>query len=202
MIGKWNRSVILSYVGLAFSVLGVILAIKGKPIKYSLVCLIVAGVCDLFDGTVARMCKRTKEEKAFGIELDSLIDVFDFIALPIVILCSVGLSSRYHLPIYILYAIFGVARLAHFNITVEDDNKPVKYYTGLPMTYAAFFFPVVYLLSYVIDEDTFRIIYTTTTAVVGLLFIVKVKIPKPRMVLSIIFLLLAIAVSILYLFVL
>ncbi len=202
MIGKWNKSVILSYIGAAFGVLGIFLAIREFDIKYAIVCLIVCGICDLFDGTVARMCKRTKEEKAFGIELDSLIDVFDFIALPIVILCSVGLSSRYHLPIYILYAIFGVARLAHFNITVEDDNKPVKYYTGLPMTYAAFFFPVVYLLSYVIDEDTFRIIYTTTTAVVGLLFIVKVKIPKPRMVLSIIFLLLAIAVSILYLFVL
>ena len=202
MVGKWNKSVILSYIGLLFGVLGITLAIRRFDIKYALLCLIVCGICDLFDGTVARKCKRTAEEKAFGIELDALIDVFNFIALPLVILISLGLNTKYHLVIYGLYAIFAVARLGYFNINLENDNKPVKYYEGLPLTYAAFFFPVVYLLSYFIESDIFNIIYTITTCVVGLLYIVNVKIPKPKMVLSIFFLLLAIVVSILYLFVL
>ena len=83
MLGKWNKSVILSYIGLSFSVLGVFLIFKGLDTKYSIVCFMYAGICDLFDGTVARRCKRTKEEKKFGIELDSLIDVFNFVAFPI-----------------------------------------------------------------------------------------------------------------------
>jgi CDP-diacylglycerol--serine O-phosphatidyltransferase len=200
MIGKWNKSVILSYIGAAFGVLGIFLVIREFDIKYAIVCLIVCGICDLFDGTVARMCKRTKEEKAFGIELDALIDVLNFVALPIVILLSIGLSTKYHLAIYILYAIFGIARVGYFNIKLEDSNKPVKYYEGMPLTYAAFFFPIVYLLSYVIDNGLFNVIYTITTCVIGLLYIIRIKVPKPGKILSIIFLLLAIIVVPLYLF--
>ena len=70
MIGKWNKSVILTYIGLTISVLGIMLVLFDVDLKYVMICLIVAGICDLFDGTVARRCKRTKEEKEFGIELD------------------------------------------------------------------------------------------------------------------------------------
>ena len=202
MIGKWNKSVILSYIGLCFSVLGIYLAISNNNIKYSLVCLMVAGVCDLFDGTIARMCKRTKEEKFFGIELDSLIDVFNFISFPIVIFISLGLNKIYYLPIYFLYSIFAIARLAHFNITVENNNKPVKYYEGLPVTYAALIFPIVYLLSFIIKDKIFNIIYILTMLIVSILFIIRIKIPKPKLKSSILLLLLAILVSILYLFIL
>lgn len=202
MIGKWNKSVILSYFGLGLSVLGILLIFKGYDTKYALTCLMFAGICDMFDGTVARRCKRTKQEKAFGIELDSLIDVFNFVAFPIIILCSINLTNIYALPIYILYAIFGVARLAHFNITTENNNKPVKYYEGLPVTFAALLFPIFYLLSYVIDITTFNIIYLVLTLVIAIMFIIKIKVPKPKLIASVFLLLLAIIVAILYLFVL
>lgn len=202
MIGKWNKSVILSYVGLSLSVLGMLLVIRGSNIKYIQVCLMIAGICDLFDGTVARMCKRTKEEKLFGIELDSLVDVVNFLAFPVVILMALGLNKLYYLPVYILYVLFGVARLAYFNITVEDDNKPRKYYDGLPVTFAAMIFPLVYLLSYVLKQSIFNIIYLLSMLLVSILFIVKIKIPKPKLKASLALLLIAIVVSIMYLFVL
>ena len=85
VIGKWNKSVILTYAGLLVAVLGIFLAFTQEKINYAFCCLMVAGVCDLFDGMVARRCKRTEEEKMFGIELDSLVDVVSFIALPICI---------------------------------------------------------------------------------------------------------------------
>ncbi len=202
MIGKWNKSVILSYIGLLFALLGMALALKGFDIKYALVCLIVAGLCDTFDGTVARRCKRTKEEKAFGIELDALIDVFNFVAFPLVICMTMGLKTKYHLIIYAIYTIFAIARLAYFNITFEDDSKAIKYYTGLPVTYAAFFLPVFYLLSYVIEKNIFNYIYSGMMLFIALWYILKVKVPKPNLIASIFFLLLGIVVSILYLFVL
>ena len=83
MIGKWNRSVIATYVGMLFAVAAMILTMANLY-GYAMMCFMAAGICDLFDGTIARMCKRTEEEKNFGIQLDSLVDVVSFIALPIV----------------------------------------------------------------------------------------------------------------------
>ena len=46
---------------------------------FSVLCLVLSGICDAFDGIVARSKKdRTEEEKAFGIQLDSLCDVIAF----------------------------------------------------------------------------------------------------------------------------
>ncbi len=198
MIGKWNKSVILTYIGLSISLIGISLIIAKVDIKYAFICLMFAGICDLFDGTVARRCKRTKEEKAFGIELDSLVDVVSFISLPLVILASIN-NNFYYLPILIIYAIFAIARLADFNITVPKDNKPIKYYEGLPATYAALIFPLVYLLSYVINTGTFIIIYNIISLIVAILFVIRVKVPKPRLVSSIILFVVCIVVTIVYL---
>ena len=60
-IGVWNKSVILTYIGLFFSVIGMYLAFTNENILYAFSCLMVSGVCDLFDGKVARMCKRTEK---------------------------------------------------------------------------------------------------------------------------------------------
>ena len=70
-IAKWNKSVILSYVGLVFAIVGMYICVTTGNILHALSCLIVSGVCDLFDGKIARMCKRTKDEIKFGIQLDS-----------------------------------------------------------------------------------------------------------------------------------
>ncbi len=195
MIGKWNKSVIITYIGMTFSVLGMGAVLLDKNIKYAFICLMFAGICDLFDGTIARMCKRTKEEKAFGIELDSLVDVFSFVAFPIVILMKIG-HQLYYLPIAVIYAIFGVARLAYFNINTADENKAVKYYTGLPVTVSALIFPLIYLLSYLIKDDTFTIIYNIVALLVAILFVLKFKIKKPNVVSSIILFLIAVVVTI------
>ena len=200
MIGKWNKSVILTYVGLGISLLGIMLVLSNVDIKYTFICFMFAGICDLFDGTIARRCKRTKEEKNFGIELDSLVDVISFIALPLVILGSIN-KKFYYLPIYIVYAIFGVARLAYFNINAPKDNKPVKYYEGLPVTYVALIFPITYLLSYLLKENIFILIYNIVTIIVSLLFVLRIKVPKPRLVSSIILLGSALIVTAIYLFV-
>ena len=194
LLGKWNKSVILSYVGLLFSVCGMYFFILGQ-VNYGIVCLMFAGVCDLFDGTVARRCKRTKEEKQFGIELD-------FIALPIIFFYTVGLNHLYFLPILGLYGILGIARLAHFNTIVENDNKPVAFYHGLPVTYAALIFPIFYLLSYILSSFLFSFLLSFIIVVVSILFIVDIKVPKPKLKMSLLLLLLAIVLTVVYIFVL
>ncbi len=198
MIGKWNKTVILSYIGLAISILGIFLIYKGVETKYILICLMVSGICDLFDGTVARRCKRTEEEKLFGVELDSLIDVVNFLVFPVIILLSLGIDSWYSILVYILYILFGIVRLAHFNITTENMDIPRKYYEGLPVTYASLLFPTIYLLSYLLKQDIFNIIYLISTFIISILFIIRIKIPKPKLVSSLLLVVLAIIITLIY----
>lgn len=202
MIGMWNKSVILTYAGMCAAILGMVLAVAGYDIKYAFACYMVAGVCDLFDGAVARRCKRTEDEKAFGIQLDSLVDVVDFIALPITIFAALGMTGIQHYVLYMTYAICGIARLGYFNVMTADENGPVKYYTGLPVTYSALIFPVVYLLSFVMEADIFRLIYTLTVLVVAILYVLKIKIIKPRGIAYALFAVLAIVMLVLYLVIL
>ena len=80
-IGKYNKSVILTFLGLISSTLGICFTINNR-ISFAIICLITSGICDLFDGKIARMCKRDDIEKDFGVQIDSLVDVISFLALP------------------------------------------------------------------------------------------------------------------------
>lgn len=203
IIGKWNKSVIMTYVGMSFSILGIYFSFN-KNILYALSCLIVAGLCDLVDGAIARKCKRDESEKQFGIELDSLVDVISFIAFPIVIYINMGLNNWYYIPLYMIYSISGICRLAYFNISLEEDNKdiPVKYYTGLPVTFAALLIPIFYLISYLIPSNIHNIYFTLVLLVISILFILNIKIKKPSLKIYPLFFILAIIVLILFLVVL
>ena len=81
MIGYYNYSVILTYLGLCIAVFGMTMALTGN-LKLALLCLMVCGMCDMFDGTIARKCKRNEDEKSFGIQIDSLCDLVCFGVFP------------------------------------------------------------------------------------------------------------------------
>lgn len=199
-IGKWNKSVIMTYVGMFFSIMGVFFCFKEK-ILYALSCLIVSGICDLFDGAIARRCKRNDEEKQFGIEIDSLVDVVSFIAFPIIIYYAMGLNAWYFIPLYVLYAMCGVARLAYFNISLEEENKDVaiKYYKGLPVTFVSLILPIVYLISYIIPEVLHELYFSLVLFLVSGLYVLNFKLKKPTLKVYPVFVLLAIIVLILFL---
>ena len=199
IIGKWNKSVILTYVGMFVSILGIFLAFTADKLNYSLCCLMVAGVCDLFDGMIARRCKRTEEEKMFGIELDSLVDVVSFIALPICIFISMGLTHVWDIFIYMLFALAGVARLAYFNVVTADSQKAIKYYIGLPVTYVAMIFPLLYLLKLVLEDAIFVPVFTAGIVIVSVLEMLKINVIKPKGIWYGIFGVAAIALLVVYL---
>lgn len=179
-IGKWNKSVYLTYIGLSFAILGIYLAAALGESHFALMCLMAAGVCDMFDGKIARACKRNKEEIAFGIELDSLVDVICFAVLPIVIYISLGFTKWYNVLSFIFLGVAGVARLAYFNVvTATKDGKAVKHYEGLPITMAAAVFPIFYLLRYVLNETAFFIFFTILVYIEAFLNMYKFKLKKP-----------------------
>ena len=44
-IGKWNKSVFLTYLGLVIAVVGMFYALAKNNVEYAFCCLIVAGIC-------------------------------------------------------------------------------------------------------------------------------------------------------------
>ena len=178
-----KKSVLVTYLGVIFGVLSMYFAFskmafsEGNYLRYSLIFLILAGLCDMFDGKVARMCKRTKEEKEFGIQIDSLADTVNFVALPVVIMLSLGMTSVVDVIIYALFILCGISRLGYFNVNASLDN-PVKFYNGLPVTSTAIIYPILGLLHGQIPENTFCLVYIIATLITGLLFVLRIKVPK------------------------
>ena len=200
MIGKWNKSVIATYVGMLLAVASIFLLMTGFY-KAAMMCFMGAGICDLFDGTIARMCKRTEEEKNFGIQLDSLVDVVSFIVLPVVLIVKLAGLTWYAAVAAVLYSVFGIARLAYFNVCQEeneDKDSPIKYYTGMPVTYAALVFPLVYLLHLYFNTEVTSLFMCIAMEIMALLFILKIKFIKPGKKGYIFLMLLAIALFAVY----
>ncbi len=196
MIGKWNPSVILTYLGTSVAILG-IWFVWQRNMNLAFVCLIWAGVLDLLDGPVARSIQRTDEEKRFGILLDTVSDVVSFLVFPVVICLGLGMSAPAYVPIYALYVICGLARLSDF--TSEQNDQPVRYYRGLPVTYAALIFPFVYLAHRFMPLYIHGILYFISFILVGILFILPIKVHKPRTFGIACFGILAIVLSVWYL---
>jgi len=200
MIGKWNKSVIATYVGMLLAVASIFLLMSGFY-KAAMMCFMGAGICDLFDGTIARMCKRTEEEKNFGIQLDSLVDVVSFIVLPVVLIFKLAGFTWYAAVAAVLYSVFGIARLAYFNVCQEeneDKDSPIKYYTGMPVTYAALVFPLVYLLHLYFNTEVTALFMCIAMEIMAVLFILKIKFIKPGKKGYIFLMLLAIALFAVY----
>ena len=200
-IGEWNKSVILTYIGVGLAVFGICLAGSGAVLE-AITCLMAAGVCDLFDGAVARKCNRNEAQKRFGIELDSLADVVGFLALPTAICISMGMRKWYHIAAFMVFCICGIARLAYFNAADADGEGPVKYYRGLPVTYTALIFPIAYLLKYVLADNIFMAVFTAIIVLIGIFNILNVKVVKPKGIAYVFFAVLFLVMLVLYLAVL
>ena len=181
-IGFYNYTVVLTYLSLVSSVLGIKLAYEGH-IGAAVLCLVLSGVCDMFDGAVARTKKnRTEDEKNFGIQLDSLCDVICFGLFPAVILYFCGVNRPLGIAALVFYVLCAVIRLAFFNVLEinrqRNEGGCAKEYRGLPVTSSAMILPFFYLLSHVLPGDVANAVYHILPLLVGLLFIADFRIPK------------------------
>jgi CDP-diacylglycerol---serine O-phosphatidyltransferase len=96
--------------------------------------IVFAAVLDGIDGRVARMIKG---QSKFGAELDSLADFVNFGVAPGLILYFWQLHEL-HNGGWIAAMVFAISmclRLARFNASIDDPNKPAfaaNYFTGVP----------------------------------------------------------------------
>jgi len=191
MIGFYNYTVILTYISLLISAVGIGFAVTGNPFA-ALFCLLASGICDMFDGKIARTRKKsTEEEKRFGIQLDSLCDIICFGVLPAAV--AVSMTSAAPLPDRVavwtvsgLYILCALIRLAYFNVTEETrqatEGGRRTHFMGVPVTTAAVIFPLVYALSAVAPPQVAPWLYPALLLMTAVAFITPVKVKKPRAV--------------------
>ena len=183
LIGYYDYTVFLTYLSLVSTVVGMTRAIHGDY-KFAIFCLAFSGICDAFDGRVARTKKnRTDDERAFGIQLDSLCDVVCFGVFPALICYLLGVRGVLGLAIVFFYCICAVIRLAFFNVQEgkrqQTEGGCNKVYRGLPVTSISMLLPLTFWLQFLLPDLVFLVLLHILLLVVGFLFILDFPLPKP-----------------------
>lgn len=128
-----TRSIIPNLFTLAnlFSGFSAIIAISEGDISKAGMFIVLAGLFDVLDGTMARLTKSTSE---LGVELDSLCDAVSFGVAPSFLLYKTILFTLGPMGILIasLSALAGVYRLARFNVQLAGFEDKL-YFTGMPI---------------------------------------------------------------------
>ena len=191
MIGFYNYTVILTYISLLVSAVGIGFAVTGNPFA-ALCCLMASGICDMFDGKIARTRKKsTDEEKRFGIQLDSLCDIVCFGVLPASVAVSMTSAAALCDRIAVwavsgLYILCALIRLAYFNVTEENrqatEGGRRTHFMGVPVTTAAVIFPLTYALSVLAPAPISPWLYPALILFTAVAFITPVKVRKPHTV--------------------
>ena len=195
---------ILTYFSLISAGVGIFLCLSGNGHPYlGVFFLLFCGLCDAFDGKVARTKRdRTPEQRCFGIQIDSLSDLVAFGVLPACIgIAMLRISPMFRMimhryphlwqkrlfmcalgAVLVLYMLATMIRLAYFNVAEQERQNAEtgvrKYYTGLPVTSASLIFPLVLLMQYVIPADV-TAMYFGTAIFTGFAFLSKIRVKKP-----------------------
>lgn len=184
LLGYSDYTVILTYCGMLFSFFG-LLQVISQDYWNAILCLMLAGFCDMFDGTVASTKERNECEKKFGIQIDSLSDLISFGILPAVFvymiseqIALVGLAAS-------LFVLCALIRLAYFNVLEEERQRQTttsrKSYLGIPVTTIAVFLPIIYLLY---DYRIFKSIlcFPLLMIFMGIGYLLPIEIKKPGLI--------------------
>ena len=210
MIGFYDYTVVLTYLSLVSGMTGVIICLHGIGHPFiGIFFLMLSGLCDTFDGRVARSKKnRTAREKAFGVQIDSLADLVAFGVLPPCVGMAMLRSSerftdqphvflqgaedkRIIYPIIcmiicLIYVLAAMIRLAYFNVLDEEKrygtgmgDAPAGF-VGLPVTSSSLIFPTVMLIHLKTRADL-TLLYFGVMLVTAGLFVSRISVPKPKL---------------------
>jgi CDP-diacylglycerol--serine O-phosphatidyltransferase len=193
--GVYNPSIILTYIGVFFALFGLCQMLtfnyhedSRDAIALAMIALSISGVCDLYDGVIARKCKRTDKEKEFGVQLDSLADTVSFVVLPACILMFAMDGAWHAMIVAFAYAFTGIMRLGWFNIMTDENNGMFQ---GMPVTMSGLLLPVVYFATRWAGVVNKGLVVEIACGIIAMLFVSNFKFKKPKAKFAIIWTLLA-----------
>ncbi len=166
---------ICSLAGLFSALLGIYYAILGN-FQYAMIAILWAVLFDWADGIIARKMKgRTDHHKAFGPQLDSLIDIVSFGVFPAVFLLAYGSLNPWFLPGAFLIVATSAIRLSYFNIFGMIDGKTYK---GLALDNNVILLAFLFLFEGFFSHTVFSVIIYVLLMIMLIFNLAPIKTPK------------------------
>ena len=171
----WELPNVCSLAGLLAALLGLFFAIRGVY-PAAMMGLLWAVVFDWSDGLIARRMKgRTADQRSFGAQLDSLIDIVSFSVAPALLLLSVGHFSPWFVPGAFVILATGVIRLSYFNVFgLLDDST----YRGLALDNNVVVLAFLFVFEPVIGRTVFAVVLYVVLVVLAALNVAPIETPK------------------------
>jgi len=165
---------ICSLAGLLCAVVAIYFAAL-KIIPAAMIAALWAVFFDWSDGLIARrMSNRQTEQRLFGAQLDSLIDVVSFGVFPAVVLLSYGDFSPWFLPGAFFILATSVIRLSHFNVFGLVGGA----YRGLALDNNCLILAFACLFAGATDETTFAVFLYVLLVALAILNVAPIKTSK------------------------
>lgn len=165
----------ISLAGLACALTGIFCAILGY-FPLAVIGILWAIYFDWLDGIVARKTRgRTENEKKFGNQIDSIIDMVSFGVFPAVFLMSYANYSLIFLPGALLIVSVAAVRLSYFTIFGLADPK---HYQGLSLDNNMLVLSFLFLFERFVSPGTFSYILYGALVALLVLNVAPVKTPK------------------------
>jgi archaetidylserine synthase len=166
---------ISSLAGLLCALFGIYYAILGN-FPAAIIGLIWAVFFDWGDGIIAsRMKGRTDEYRAFGGQLDSLVDIVSFGILPAVLLLSYGEFSPWFLPGAFVIVAATAIRLSYFNVFGLIDDST---YMGMAVDNNGLILAFAFLFDAVFSQTIFSVMIYTICMCMAVLNVAPIRTPK------------------------
>ncbi|MCI9598456.1 MAG: phosphatidylserine synthase [Firmicutes bacterium] len=183
LLGYYNYTVILTYIGLLMGIAGIAF-VMGEKYQQAIICLMICGCCDMFDGAVASTKQRSQREKSFGVQIDSLSDLVCFGVLPGFFTYSITGYRNLGLCVCCGYILCALIRLSYFNVLEGErqwqDSGPRKWYIGLPVTAIALLLPACFVIQQAWQPERTGM-FMGLLFIAAIAFVVPIRIKKPQL---------------------
>lgn len=164
-----------SLTGLLFSVIAIYFAVLGM-FPVAMIALIWSVFFDWSDGIIARRIKgRTIQEREFGAQLDSLIDLVGFGIAPAIVLLSYGDWNPWFLPGAFIVVAASVLRLSYFNVFGLVSSSS---YMGLALDNNVILLTFFFLFESFVDQEAFAMALYVLLVTLAVLNVAPIRTPK------------------------
>ncbi|MEE9384667.1 MAG: CDP-alcohol phosphatidyltransferase family protein [Nannocystaceae bacterium] len=171
-----DRANLVTLAGLVCGISSIYLSVQ-KIFAAATLALLWALLCDWMDGPIARrMRNRTDIDRAFGGQLDSLVDLVCSGVAPAMLLLAISEFNPWFLPGAFVLVIAGAIRLAHFN-TIDSGDA----YSGLPIDTNIVVVTGLLALRGAIPFELFPWVLYVGVVTLAILNVAPFRMPKPTL---------------------
>lgn len=161
--------------GLMSATLGIYFASTGF-FNFAAICGAWCVLFDWLDGLIAsKITTRTDNHKAFGAQLDSLVDIVSFGVLPATILLNYSGFNPWFLSVAFIMIAACAIRLSYFNIYGLTNGKT---YTGLAVDNNGLLVAFAFIFERHINQEEFSICLFVLLMIIACLNLSPIQIPK------------------------